>query len=223
MTGSPLTEPVLWQLGPLVIGETVVTTWVLIAAVATGCRLATRRLQRLPGRMQTALELAVNGIESQIAEIAGGDARRLLPLVGTLFVFLVAANLSGLLPGVHAPTARLETPTALALLVFAAVHYYGIRAHGPLGYLARFARPKAIMLPLNLLAEVTRTFSMMVRLFGNVMSGEFVIALIAALAGLLVPVPLMALELLLGLVQAYIFTILATVFIAAAVGDGEGA
>lgn len=145
----------------------------------------------------------------------------MLPLVGTLFLFLVAANLSDLPPGVEAPTGKLATPAALALIVFVAVHYYGIRAQGLFGYLASSARPKLIMLPLNIISEVTRTFSLMVRLFGNVMSGEFVIALVVALAGLFVPIPLMALEIPVGLVQAYIFTILATVFIGAAIGDSE--
>ncbi|MFZ2101645.1 MAG: F0F1 ATP synthase subunit A, partial [Oricola sp.] len=125
------------------------------------------------------------------------------------------------LPGTQAPTAKIETPAALALIVFVSVHYFGVRAQGLLGYLASFAKPKLIMLPLNLLSEVTRTFSLMVRLFGNVMSGEFVIALVLALAGLFVPIPLMALEILLGLVQAYIFTVLATVFIGAAIGSVE--
>jgi F-type H+-transporting ATPase subunit a len=135
----------------------------------------------------------------------------------------VAANLSGVVPGVQAPTARLETPAALALIVFVSVHYFGVRARGPLGYLASFAKPKLIMLPLNIISEVTRTFSLMVRLFGNVMSGEFVIALVVSLAGLFLPIPFMAIEILLGLVQAYIFTVLATVFIGAAVGSVEGA
>ncbi len=106
----------------------------------------------------------------------------------------------------------------MALIVFFSVHYFGVRARGLAGYLASFAEPKLIMLPLNIISEVTRTFSMMVRLFGNVMSGEFVIALVVALAGLFVPIPLMALEILVGLVQAYIFTVLATVFIGAALG-----
>ena len=117
----------------------------------------------------------------------------------------------------EAPTARIETAAALAAVVFVSVHFYGIRARGLLGYLAGFAQPKLIMLPLNLLSEITRTLSLMVRLFGNVMSGEFMIALVLALAGLFVPIPLMALELLLGLVQAYIFAILAGVFIGAAI------
>ena len=188
-----------------------------MAALALASRLATRRLDLRPERRQTGLELVVTGILAQIEEVIRRDPRPFLPLLGTLFIFLVAANLSGVLPGVEAPTGKIETPAALALIVFVAVHYFGVRARGPLGYLASFARPKLIMLPLNIVSEVTRTFSLMVRLFGNVMSGEFVIALIVGLAGLFVPIPLMALEILVGLVQAYIFTVLATVFIGAAV------
>ena len=144
-----------------------------------------------------------------------------MPLLGTLFIFLVTANLSGLLPGVEAPTSKLETPAALALIVFFSVHFFGIRARGLRGYLASFAKPKLIMLPLNILSELTRTFSLMLRLFGNIMSGEFIIALIVALAGLFVPIPLMALEILIGIVQAYIFTVLAAVFIGAAADTFE--
>jgi F-type H+-transporting ATPase subunit a len=165
------------------------------------------------------LEAVILGILDQIEAVIRKDARPLLPLIGTLFIYLVVANLSGVLPGVEAPTARLETPAALALIVFFSVHYYGVRARGLFGYLANFAKPKLIMLPLNLISEVTRIFALMVRLFGNVMSGEFMIALIVALAGLFVPIPLMALEIVLGLVQAYVFTVLATVFIGAAIGD----
>lgn len=220
---SPLTSALLFHLGPVPVTRAVATTWAIMAVLAGGSHLLTRRLRPDPGRAQAVVELLVTGISGQIRAVVGDDddSRALLPLVATLFLFLVAANLSGLLPGTQAPTATVETPAALAAIVFASVHYYGVRAHGPLGYLASFARPKLVMLPLNLLSEVTRTFSLMVRLFGNVMSGEFVIALVAALAGLFVPVPLMALEVLLGLVQAYIFTVLATVFIAAAIG-GEG-
>ena len=121
----------------------------------------------------------------------------------------------------EAPTSKLETPAALALIVFFSVHFFGIRARGLRGYLASFAKPKLIMLPLNILSELTRTFSLMLRLFGNIMSGEFIVALIVALAGLFVPIPLMALEILIGIVQAYIFTVLAAVFIGAAADTFE--
>ena len=217
MAPSPLASAILFRLGPLAITRPVVTTWAIMAVLTVVSWLVTRRLRLHPDRRQTVLELIVTGIMAQIDEVIRKNPRPFLPLLGTLFIFLVAANLSGVLPGVEAPTGKLETPAALALIVFVAVHYFGVRARGPFGYLASFAQPKLIMLPLNIVSEVTRTFSLMVRLFGNVMSGEFVIALVVALAGLFVPIPLMALEILVGLVQAYIFTVLATVFIGAAV------
>lgn len=219
MHGSPLTSTVLFYLGPVDITRPVVTTWLIMLAVTAACALVTRRLQMRPNVRQTVLEILLTGIINQIEEVMGKNTRPFLPLLGTLFIFLVAANLSGVLPGVQAPTSKLETPAALALIVFFSVHYFGMRSRGIGGYLASFAEPKLIMLPLNILSEVTRTFSLMIRLFGNVMSGEFIIALVVALAGLFVPIPLMVLEILVGIIQAYIFTVLATVFIGAAVGS----
>jgi len=218
MQTSPLTSIVVFHIGPVAITRPVVTTWIIMLALTVVCRLVTRRLALDPDRRQIVLELVVTGIARQIEDVIRKDARPYLPLPGTLFIFLATANLSGVLPGVEAPTSKIETPAALALIVFFSVHYFGVRARGLAGYLASFAEPKFIMLPLNIISEVTRTFSLMVRLFGNVMSGEFVIALVVALAGLFVPIPLMVLEILVGLVQAYIFTVLATVFIGAAVG-----
>jgi len=219
MAASPLASTILFHLGPVGITRPVVTTWAIMAVLTLISWFVTGRLRLHPDRRQIVLELLVTGIMAQIDEVIRKSPRPFLPLLGTLFIFLVAANLSGVLPGVEAPTGKLETPAALALIVFVAVHYFGVRARGLFGYLASFAKPKLIMLPLNIVSEITRTFSLMVRLFGNVMSGEFVIALVVALAGLFVPVPLMALEILVGLVQAYIFTILATVFIGAAVDN----
>ena len=216
MQQSPLSSTVLFHIGPADITRPVVTTWAIMLLLTIGSWVVTRRLGTRPDRRQAAFEAIVTGVLAQIADVIGKDARPFLPLLGTLFLFLVTANLVGLLPGVEAPTGKIETPAALALIVFCAVHYFGVRAHGMLGYLASFAQPKLIMLPLNLVSEVTRTFSLMVRLFGNVMSGEFVIALVLGLSGLFLPIPLMALEILVGVVQAYIFTVLATVFIGAA-------
>lgn len=216
---SPLTSTPLFHIGPVAITRPVVTTWVIIAVLVLVCRFVTRRLAVLPDGRQAVLEGIVTGIAGQIEDVIRKDARPFLPLLGTLFIFLVVMNLSGVLPGVEAPTSKIETPAALALIVFFSVHYFGVRARGLRGYLASFAEPKLIMLPLNILSEITRTFSLMVRLFGNVMSGEFVIGLVVALAGLFVPIPLMVLEILVGIVQAYIFTVLATVFIGAAVGS----
>jgi F-type H+-transporting ATPase subunit a len=221
MGSSPLANAILFHLGPVAITRSVVTTWVIMAVLTVGSWSVTRRLALHPNRRQATLELIVTGIMGQVEEVICKSARPFLPILGTLFIFLVAANLSGILPGVEAPTGKLETPAALALIVFVSVHFFGVRARGPLGYLTSFAQPKLIMLPLNIISEVTRTLSLMVRLFGNVMSGEFIIALVVGLAGLFVPIPLMALEILVGLVQAYIFTVLATVFIGAAVDTVE--
>jgi F-type H+-transporting ATPase subunit a len=221
MASSPLASAVLFRLGPLAITRPVLTTWAIMAVLTLVSWLVTRRLRLYPDRRQTVLELIVTAIMAQIDQVIRKNPRPFLPLLGTLFIFLVAANLSGVLPGVEAPTGKLETPAALAVIVFTAVHYFGVRARGFLGYLKSFAKPKLIMLPLNIVSEVTRTFSLMIRLFGNVMSGEFVIALVVALAGLFLPIPLMALAILVGLVQAYIFTVLATVFIGAAVDTVE--
>lgn len=223
MQQSPLTSALLFHIGPVAITRPVVTTWIIMAVLAAACRMVTGRLNPHPDGRQAVLEIIVTGIVDQIQDVIRRDGRPFLPMLGTLFIFLVAANLSGLLPGVEAPTSKIETPAALALIVFFSVHYFGIRARGLGGYLASFAEPKLIMLPLNVLSEVTRTFSLMIRLFGNVMSGEFIIAMVVALAGLFVPIPLMVLEILVGLVQAYIFTVLATVFIGAAIGSVEKA
>jgi len=218
---SPLTSKVLFHIGPVPITTPVVTTWAIMLVSGSTTWLVTRRLRSRPDRRQAVLEAVVTGIMQQIEDILRKDPRPYLTLLGTLFLFLVTANLVGLLPGGEAPTSKLETPAALAFIVFVSVHFFGVRARGILGYLASFAEPKLVMLPLNIVSEVTRTFSLMVRLFGNVMSGEFVVALVVGLAGLFVPIPLMALEVLVGVVQAYIFTVLATVFIGAAIGSVE--
>jgi F-type H+-transporting ATPase subunit a len=218
---SPLHTPILFSLGPVPITEPVVVTWGIMTAMVLGSALAARRLSVRPGRGQALLELVIGTVASQLSDAMGVDAKRYFPLLATLFAFLVVANLSGTIPGITPPTAFIQTPATLALIVFFAVHYYGVRSVGLRAYLRSFARPTILMLPLNVLGQITRTFSLMVRLFGNIMSGEFVIGIILAFAGLFVPIPLLALELVVGIVQAYIFTVLAAVFIAAGVGAVE--
>src|SRR6185437_13306187 len=149
----------------------------------------------------------------QIRDTMRVEPKPFLPLIGTLFLFILTANWSSLIPGVEPPTAHLETDAALAAIVFAATLWFGITGRGLRGYLATFADPSLIMLPLNVMEMLTRTFSLIVRLFGNVMSGVFVVGIVLSLVGLLVPVPLMALDMLTGAVQAYIFSVLAMVFI----------
>ena len=218
---SPLTTAVAFTIGPVPITQPVLVTWGLMAFLAGGSALLTRRLRLHPTATQAALELLVEAIETQIRDTMRADPARFAPLIGTIFLFILVANWSALLPGVEPPTAHLETDAALAAIVFGATLWYGIRGRGLLGYLATFADPGVLMVPLNLLETLTRTFSLMVRLFGNVMSGVFVVGIILSLAGLLVPIPLMALDLLTGAVQAYIFSVLAMVFIATAAGEAR--
>lgn len=221
---TPMETPIAFHVGPVPVAEAVVVTWGIVVVVGTLAFLSARRLkQNHEGRMQALLELLVSTLEQQITETMGRPGRRYLELIGSLFIFLLFANLSSLLPGVEAPTSVLETPMALAVIVFLAVQYYGIRAKGIGGYLKGLLKPTFLMLPLNILSEITRTFSMMIRLFGNIMSGGFLIAVVLSLAGLFVPIPLMALEMLTGVVQAYIFAVLATVFVGAAVSEEGGA
>ncbi|SLN25844.1 F0F1 ATP synthase subunit A [Roseisalinus antarcticus] len=217
---SPLESVALFRIGPVPISEAILVTWVIIVVLAAASLLVTRRLSSRPGKVQAAAELIVVTIDNQIRATTGTAPAPYRAFIGTVFLFILVANWSSLLPGVEPPTAGLETDAALAVLVFLSVIWFGVRRHGVGGYLRSFAAPNPVMIPLNMLSNLTRTFSMFVRLFGNVMSGVFVIGIVASLAGLLVPIPLMALELLTGLVQAYIFAVLAMVFIGAAV-EGE--
>jgi F-type H+-transporting ATPase subunit a len=221
MSRTPLASAVVVHIGPVALTETVVTTWLLMAALAIACWLATRRMSIVPGSLQAMIETLVGAIEQQIRSIVNRDPSEFLPLLGTLFIFLVAANLAGVLPGVHAPTASIETPAALAAIIFFSVHVFGVRLNGVTGYLKSYLKPNPLLLPLNILSEFTRSFSLMMRLFGNIMSDELVIAIVVTLAGLLVPIPFMAFEILVGLVQAYIFSVLAAVYIGGAIGSIE--
>ncbi len=220
---SPLANAVLFHLGPVPITEAVVVTWTIMAVLVGGGILATRRLSLVPTRVQAVFELIVDTVDGQIRDTMRAEPGPYRTFIGTLFAFIFAANWSSLVPGIEPPTAHIETDAALALLVFVAVIWFGIGAGGVSGYLATFASPNPIMIPLNFIESITRTFSLLVRLFGNVMSGVFVVGIVLSLAGLLVPIPLMALDLLTGAVQAYIFAILAMVFIAGAIGDGKPA
>ena len=218
MIESPLALPVVLHVGPVPITAPVVVTWGIMALLAGGSWLLTRRLTLQPSGMQVMLELVVDAITSQVRDTLRAEPMRYVPLIGTLFLFILIANWSSLVPGIEPPTAHVETDAALALIVFVSVAWFGIRARGPLGWLGSFAEPNLAMMPLNLVESFTRTFSLLVRLFGNVMSGVFLVGIVLSLVGLLVPIPLMALELLTGTVQAYIFSVLAMVFIGGAIG-----
>lgn len=218
MNQSPLQAVVLFHVGIVPISRTVVTTWGLMTLLAVGSMLVTRGFQVVAGSWQAVIESVVLGIEEQIQALLGRAPDPFLPLLGALFIFLAAANLSGIVPGIRAPTASIETPGALAAVVFLSVHFYGVRFQGFVEYLKGYLKPNPILLPLNVLSEITRSFSLAMRLFGNIMSEELVVAIILALAGLLVPIPFMAFGILVGLVQAYIFTVLAAVYIGGGIG-----
>jgi F-type H+-transporting ATPase subunit a len=218
---SPLGSTTLFHLGPVPITGTVLATWAIMAVLVLGARLITRRLSLIPTKTQATVELIVDTVDSQIRDTMHAEPAPYRSFIGTLFAFIFVSNWSSLVPGAEPPTAHIETDAALALLVFVAVIWFGIRASGVRGYLGTFASPNPIMIPLNFIESITRTFSLLVRLFGNVMSGVFVVGIVLSLAGLLVPIPLMALDLLTGAVQAYIFAILAMVFIAGAISEAK--
>ncbi len=217
---SPLASLPLFHIGPVPITEPVAATWAIMAVLGIGCFAATRRLSLAPSGLQAAMEMLVETIDSQIRDTMAVAPAPYRAFIGTLFVYVFVANWCTLVPGVEPPTGHIETDAALALLVFLAVIWFGIRAVGLRGYLASFAVPSPVMIPINFIESISRIFSLMVRLFGNVMSGVFMVSIVLSLAGLLVPLPLMALDLLTGAIQAYIFAILAAVFIASVVGDG---
>ena len=216
---SPLTLETLFHVGPVAITGPVVVSWVIIALLGLGSALATGRLKLVPSRGQAFLELVVSTVDDQIRGTMQTDPAPFRALIGSIFLFTLVSNWSSLIPGVEPATAHIETDAAMALIVFVATVAWGIRVRGLGGYLATYAEPTWVMIPLNIVEQFTRTFSLIIRLFGNVMSGVFIIGIILTLAGLLVPIPLMALDLLTGAVQAYIFAVLATVFIGAAVGE----
>ena len=221
MTESPLTLDTVFSIGPVPITAPVLVTWAIMALLTLGSIAVTRRLSLQPSKAQAALERLVSTLDSQIRDAMQVEPARYRALIGTIFVYVLVANWSSLLPGIEPPAAPLETDAALALMVRGATVYFGIAARGTAGYLRTFAEPTWVMIPLNVVEQFTRTFSLIVRLFGNIMSGVFIVGIILSLAGLLVPIPLMALDLLTGAVQAYIFAVLAAVFIGAAISDGD--
>jgi F-type H+-transporting ATPase subunit a len=205
-----------FQLGPLHIGPTVLTTWLLMLAIAGFCWLSTRRLSvERPSRVQIALEGLVGSIEEAIAAVAPNDVQRLLPFIGTLWIYLVVANLAGLVPGLGSPTADLSETSALAVVVFLSVHWFGLRKNG-MAYFRHYLSPSPILLPFHLLSEISRTIALAMRLFGNMMSLELAVMLVLLVAGFLAPVPLLLLHIVEALVQAYIFGMLALIYIAGA-------
>ena len=212
-------QQVLWHYGFADLNATVVTTWVLMTMMALGSMLITRglRTEGVISRWQGALEIIVTSIEQQIKEVGLNRAGQYLPFLGTLFLFVAISSLCTVIPGFAPPTGSLSTTAALALCVFFAVPFFGIKEQGLAGYLETYTEPTLLMLPFNIISELSRTLALAVRLFGNMMSGTMIIAILLTITPLLFPIVMTALGLLTGMVQAYIFSILAAVYIAAAV------
>jgi F-type H+-transporting ATPase subunit a len=209
---------IYWQWGHFKINATIAFTWALMLLLAMGSLLITRRLSTGLHRSpwQNALEIIVLGITQQIKEVGLQNPRRYLAFLGTLFLFVATASVCIVIPGYEPPTASLSTTTALALCVLVAVPLFGIWDRGLVGYLKTYTEPTLIMLPFNVIGELSRTLALAVRLFGNMMSGAMIIAILLTITPFVFPVVMTMLGLLTGMVQAYIFTILAAVYIAAA-------
>jgi F-type H+-transporting ATPase subunit a len=215
---------IFWRHGFFALNATILYTWGLMLFLTVGSWLVTRNLSTglHRTRWQNLLEIIVTGIEKQIDDVGLQRPRKYLGFLGTLFLFVACANLFTIIPGYEPPTGSLSTTAALAICVFAAVPLYGIEDQGLLAYLKTYAEPTFIMLPFNLISELSRTLALAVRLFGNMMSGSMILAILLTVTPFIFPIVMSALGLLTGMVQAYIFTILAAVYIAAATRGREG-
>jgi len=209
---------IFWDYGFLKLNATIVYTWMLMLVLAGGSKMVTRKLSvaMKRSRWQNFLEIVVLVINKQIEEAGLRQAHVYLGFLGTLFLFVAAASLFTIIPGYEAPTGSLSTTTALAICVFIAVPMYGIKERGLIPYLRSYLKPTSLMLPFNVIGELSRTLALAVRLFGNMMSGTMILAILLSISPFIFPVIMSALGLLTGMVQAYIFSILATVYIAAA-------
>ncbi len=209
---------IFWQYGFFKLNATIVYTWGLMLLLIIGSKLITHKLstdlQR--SRWQNLLEIIVTAIEKQIKEVGLCHPRRYLGFLGTLFLFVATASLCTIIPGYEPPTGSLSTTVALALCVFVAVPFFGIVDQGIGGYLKSYVEPTIVMLPFNIISEISRTLALAVRLFGNMMSGAMIIGILLSITPFIFPVVMTVLGLLTGMVQAYIFSILAAVYIAAA-------
>jgi len=211
-------QMIFWQYGFFKINGTIAFTWGLMVVLAIGSKLVTRKLSMdlKRSRWQNLLEIVVTAIEKQIEEVGLRHPEKYIGFIGTIFLFIALASLCTVIPGYEPPTGSLSTTAALALCVFVAVPLFGIEEQGLGGYLKSYVEPTFIMLPFNIISELSRTLALAVRLFGNMMSGAMIIAILLTITPFLFPIVMTALGLLTGMVQAYIFSILAAVYIAAA-------
>lgn len=211
-------EMIFWQSGFVKLNGTIVFTWALMFVLVVGSHLVTRRFSKglERSRWQNFLEIIVTGIETQIREVGQREPRKYIGFLGTIFLFIGLASMCTIIPGYEPPTGSLSTTLALAFSVFVAVPFFGIGEKGIASYLRSYTQPTIIMLPFNIISEMSRTAALAVRLFGNMMSGTMILGILLSITPFLFPIAMSALGLLTGMVQAYIFSILAAVYIAAA-------
>jgi F-type H+-transporting ATPase subunit a len=216
-------EDVVLRYGFVELNNTILTTWGLMLAMTVGAIVITRKLvtEGKISRWQGFLEIVVTTILKQVEEVGLRNPKRYLGYIGTLFLFIAVSNLCAIIPWYKPPTGSLSTTSALAISVFVAVLLFGIEEQGFIGYLKSYLKPTFLMLPFNIIGEFSRTFALAIRLFGNIMSGTMIVAILLTIAPFFVPIFMDLLGLLTGLVQAYIFSILATVYIAAATRTRE--
>jgi F-type H+-transporting ATPase subunit a len=217
MGSKGLSPPTLFHLGPVEVTRTILDSLVTSGILIAFALLVRYGLGRRPSGWPVAAELIVEHFEDLMRDLLGCDPRPFTPLAVTLALFIGTANLLGLVPGLHSPTADFSCTAAMAIVVFLAVPFYGIRTRGLWGYLRHYLEPSPILLPMEIITEFSRTLALSVRLFGNIMSEELILAVLLSLAGLLVPVPIMMLAVLTSVVQAYIFAVLTVVYLSAAV------
>ena len=211
-------ELILWRQGFLKLNGTILFTWVLMLALAAGSIFLTRHLSTglKRSRWQNLLEIIVTGMDKQIQDVGLNEPKKYLGFIGTLFIFVASSSLCTVIPGFETPTSSLSTTVALALCVFVAVPFFGIAEQGVVNYLKSYMKPTFFMLPFNIISELSRTLALSIRLFGNMMSGAMIVGILVTITPFIFPIFMTALGLLTGMVQAYIFSILAAVYIAAA-------
>lgn len=224
MIRTSVFEGILFYVAGFGISGSAVLSYCLTCFLTVMAWLSTRRLQqsvRTPGALQTIVEGAYSAMSDAVRDVVGEHSEKVLPFIATLWIFILCANLIGLIPGLSSPTADLSVTAALAFLVFCSVHWFGIRTEGWRTYLKHYTTPNPILLPFHLISEISRTLALAVRLFGNVMSLEIAAVLVLMVAGLLVPVPLLMLHIVEALIQAYLFGMLALIYIAGALQSQE--
>jgi F-type H+-transporting ATPase subunit a len=204
-------------IGPMPITASILTTWGIMLFFIAVAWLTTRQIKLFPGTIQTIIESIVATIDEAILAVAPEHGRQIMPFIATLWLFLIIANLVGLIPGLDSPTRDLSVTSALAVLVFLSVHWFGIKTQGLKKYLHHYLSPSPILLPFHIISEFTRTLALAIRLFGNMMSLEMAAMLILLVAGFLAPVPILMLHIIEALVQAYIFGMLALIYLAGAI------